>query len=134
MADIVVTAAKVGVVFPGIAEIYDAVAAEAITAGQPVAFTTAGKVQVCDANVAGRNVLHGIAVMAAGAGQAVSILKRGHLFGFTLAGAYGSKAYVSDTLGVLADAAGTASLPVGQVVPLSDAAKTKVLYVDINWA
>jgi len=54
MADIVVTAAKVGVVFPGIAEIYDAVAAEAITAGQPVAFTTAGKVQVCDANVAGR--------------------------------------------------------------------------------
>lgn len=134
MTDIALTAAKVSLIFPGIAEVYDAIAAESITVGQAVTFVAAtGKVQVSDANAAGRNTVHGIALKSVGAGQAVSILKRGHLAGYTLAGNYGSHVYVSDTAGALADAAGTASLPVGQVVPMSDASLTKVLYVDIAW-
>lgn len=136
MADIVATPAKIAPLFPGIAEIYDFIAAEAIVAGQPVTLVAAsGKVQVSDANgTGGRNTVYGIALKTVGAGQGVSVLKRGHLAGYTLAGNYGSLAYVSDTLGTLADAAGTAPLPVGRVVGVSDATVTKALYVDIQWA
>lgn len=134
MADITVTAARVAPIFPKDAEIYDMIAAETLTAGQPVYIDgTTGKVKYADANDAARDELHGIALNGARAGQAVAVLKRGHVYGYTLAGNYGSKAYVSDTAGVLADAAGTASLPVGIVVPLSDASISKALYVDVAW-
>lgn len=133
MADITVTAAKVGVLFPDKAEIFDMIAAEAITAGQPVYQTSAGKAGVADANASGKEQVRGIALNAAGAGQAVSVLKRGHVGGFTLAGAYDSIAYLSDTVGRLADAAGTMNVPVGRVVGLTDAAITKALYVDARW-
>lgn len=135
MTDIVATAAKIAVVHPGIAEIYDGVASEAITAGQPVTMdATTGKFLVADANgTGGRNTLDGIALKTVGAGQAVPVLKRGLVAGYTLAGNYRSKVYVSDTAGTLADAAGTASLPVGTVRRLSDENPTKLLFVDIPW-
>lgn len=133
MSDITVTAAKVGVTFPDKAEIFDFVAAETITAGQAVYVTSAGKVGVADANASGKQQCRGIALNGGGAGQAISVIKRGHVSGFTLAGAYDSLAYLSDTAGALADAAGTMSVPVGRVVPLSDASLTKVLYVDARW-
>lgn len=135
MADITVTAAKVAVVHPGIAEIYDAVASEAITAGQPVTQdATTGKLLVADANGAGgRNTVDGIALKTVGAGQACPVLKRGFCAGFTLSGSYRAKLYVSDTAGSLADGAGTASLPVGTIRRLSDENPTKLLFVDIPW-
>lgn len=133
MSDITVTAAKVGAIFPDKAEIYDFIAGATITAGQPVYVASTGKVSPADANASGKEQVRGIALNGGGAGQAISVLKKGHVSGFTLSGAYDSIAYLSDTVGALADAAGTMSVPVGRVVPLSDASLTKVLYVDARW-
>jgi hypothetical protein len=121
-------------VFPEKAEIFSFIAAATITAGQPVYFTSAGKVDVADANGSGTDTFAGIALEGGGAGQVISVLKRGHVYGFTLAGAYGSLAYVSNTVGELADAAGSTSLVAGHVVPLTDKALTKVLYINaLSW-
>ena len=133
MADITVTAAKVGAVFPANAEIYDCIAAEAITAGQAVYITSTGPVGVADANASGKQQCRGIALNGGGAGQAISVLTRGHIYGFTLAGNADSLVYLSDTAGALADAAGTLEVRVGRVVCLSDANLTKVLYVEPSW-
>lgn len=133
MADIAVTAAQVAVLYPLKAEIYSFIAAEAITAGQAVYFTSAGKAGVADANASGKQQVRGIALNAAGAGSAVDVIKRGAVAGFTL-GTYNTLAYLSDTAGALADAAGTVSAPVGRIVALTDSSLTKALYVDLNWA
>lgn len=133
MAAITVTAAQVALIFPEAAEVFDFVAAEAIVAGQPVYVTSAGLAGVADANAAGRQQVRGIALKSVGAGQAVSVLKRGHMAGATLAGAYDSLVYLSDTAGGLDTAAGTMTVRIGRVVPLSDSALTKVIYVDANW-
>lgn len=134
MADITVTAAQVGICDPMKAEVYPFEAAETITAGQAVFVDTNGKIQLADANASGEQQCAGIALNGGGAGQAIDVLKRGRVYGFTLSGAYFSAAYLSDTAGALADAAGTLSVPMGRVVPLSDSDKTKVLYVDAAWA
>jgi hypothetical protein len=135
MADITVTAAQVGAVFPEKAEIVDMIAAEALTAGQAVYQVAAsGKAGLADANAAGQQQFRGIALNAAGAGQAVSVLKKGHVYGFDLSGMdYDDPAYLSDTAGTLADAAGTMSVNAGRVVALPDASASKVLYVEADW-
>lgn len=134
MTDIAVTAAKVAAVFPEKAEIFTFVAGETITAGQAVYVVAAsGKVGLADANAAGKQQLRGIALNGGAAGQAINVLKRGHVYGFTLAGDYDSAAYLSDTAGALADAAGTMSVLAGRVVGLSDNDVTKVLHVDVDW-
>lgn len=132
MADIAVTAAQVAVLFPHSAEVYSFIAAETITAGQAVYFTSAGKAGVADANASGKQQVRGIALNGAGAGQAVDVVKRGHVAGFTL-GTYNTLVYLSDNAGALADAAGTVSAAVGRIVALSDSALTKALYVDLSW-
>lgn len=134
MADLVSTAANVSPIYPRFAELYPFVAAEAITAGQVVYQTNAGKVGVADANVAGKQQARGIATETVGAGQGVSVLKRGHVAGYTLTQAYDAQVFLSDTAGALADAAGTMSVPVGRVVGMSDPSAAKVLYVDFDWS
>jgi len=134
MADITVTAAKVAPVYPAAAEIYDFIAAEAITKGQAVYLTTSGTVGVADANVAAKDQFRGIALETVGAAQAVSVLKRGHVYGYTLTDlAYDGLAYLSNTVGALADAAGSTTVNVGRCVPLPDADLTKVLYIQADW-
>jgi len=134
MADITRTKAQVAVVFPQNAEIYDFIATEAIEAGQPVYQLTTRKVGVADANAAGKQQVRGIALKDVGAGQAVSVLKKGHVEGFDVSGLNGDAlVYLSDTAGELADAAGTLSVTVGRVFGLSDANLTHVLYVDADW-
>lgn len=135
MADITVTAADVRPVFAGQAEIYDFIAAVAIDAGEAVYLTTAGTVGLADANAAGQQQAIGIALKSVVAGEAVSVLKRGHLYGFTLTSLNpGAFAFLSDTAGALADAAGTLAVPIGRVVVLSDKPNySKVLYVEATW-
>lgn len=135
MTDITRTAAQIGVVFPDTAEIYDFVAAATIEKGQPVYITSAGKVNLADANGSGTDTFRGIALTGGGAGQAISVLKRGHIYGYSISAlAYDAVVYVSNTAGELADGAGSTSLTVGRVVPLSDAGNlTKVLYVSATW-
>jgi hypothetical protein len=129
MADITVTAAQVAPVFPDEARIRSYIAAVAITAGQAVYRTSAGKADLADANGSGTLQFRGIALETVGAGQSVSVLEEGEIYGFTLAGAYDSLAYVSNTAGALADAAGGTSIGAGRVVNLTDGSLTKVLYI-----
>lgn len=133
MADITVTAAQVGVVFPAEAEIVNVVLAEAVTVGQALYVNSSGTYGLADANASGKQQFRGIALEGGGAGQGISMLKRGTLYGFTLSGAYDSLAYLSDTAGALADAAGTMTVNAGRVAPMSDNDKTKVLYVEADW-
>lgn len=134
MSDITVTAAQVGVVYPEKADIFDMVAGATITAGQAVYQTSAGKADLADANGSGTLQFRGIALNGGGAGQAISVLKRGHVYGFTVTSqAYDAALYVSNTAGALADAAGGTTINAGRVVALPDASATKVVYIEADW-
>lgn len=133
MADITVTAAQVGLVDPMKATVRSYIATETITKGQAVYILTTGKVGVADANAAGKQQFRGIALNGGGAGQAIDVCHEGELYGFTLAGNADSLAYLSDTAGSLADAAGTMTVRVGRVECLSDKALTKVLRIATQW-
>src|SRR4051812_46336935 len=130
MADITRTRAKVSVVHPESAEIYPYIAAAALEEGQPLYLNSSSKVDLGDANGSGTDTFFGMATEKVGAGQVVSVLKRGYVNGFTLSGAYGAAVYVSNTAGELADAAGSTSLVAGHIVAMSDPARTKVLYIN----
>lgn len=136
MSDIALTAAKIAEIFPEKAEIYDLIAAVAITKGQVVYQNTAGKAALADANAgSGAHDAIGIALNKAGAGSAVSVLKKGHVEGFTVSSmAYDAPVYLSETAGALADApSATNPVQVGKVVAMTDAPTlTKVLYVDFG--
>jgi hypothetical protein len=131
MADLALTAAQIALVDPDQAETFQAIAAATITAGQSVYRDSAGKVGLADANAAGLQQTRGIALNGGGAGQAITVVRRGQLYGFTIAQAYDAPIYQSDTAGALADAAGTLSVPVGVIEALTDGVTlTKVLFVD----
>jgi hypothetical protein len=139
MADIVVTADKVGrSVANQVEDVVDLIAVEAITAGQAIYITTAGKAGVADANVAGKQQFRGIALKAAAIGGIVPVLKRGFVEGFTLTGVnFDALVYLSDTAGALADAVGTLTVNCGRVqaLPIYDTAGAlkKVLYIEADW-
>lgn len=134
MADITRTKAKVAVVIPQEAEIYDFIATEAIEAGQAVYILTTGKVGKADAATAGKQQFRGIALKDVAAGQAVSVLKKGYVEGFSVSGMNADAlAYLSNTAGALADAAGTMTVNAGRVRCLADANLTKCLYIEADW-
>lgn len=135
MADIVVTAAKVGLVDPQKAITFNGIAAAAITKGQLVYMDTSGTIGVADANDAGKQQARGIALNAAGAGQAVTYVKEGAVYGYTLTTqAYSAPLYLSNTAGAMADAVGAMTVPVGIVQPMSDKDRTKVFWAEFRWA
>lgn len=137
MADISLTAAQIAAVFPDEATIFEGVAGATITAGQVVRFNTSGKLALADADAgSSAEIACGVALNGGGAGQAISVLKSGHVAGFTVSSmAYGAAAYLSDTAGALADAPSTTNaIRFGSIVPLSDATPTKVLFVDFDWS
>jgi hypothetical protein len=134
MTDIVVTAARVAIIDVDKAEVYPVILAEAVTAGQTLYLASTGKYGIADANAAGKQQARGIALQAGGAGQAVDLLKKGRVAGFTLTSqAYDAPIFQSDTAGTLGDSAGTLSVNTGRVVPMSDSDLTKVLYADFDW-
>lgn len=97
------------------------VAASAITAGAPVYLAAAtGKVAHADGNGAGEiATVWGVALKTVAAGEAVTVVRTGLLTGYVLDGMdYGETAFLSDTVGRIADAAGTAVIKVGTVVPI----------------
>jgi hypothetical protein len=133
MADIALTAARVSPVNEFEYEAWTLLAGATITRGQAVAIdATTGKAAVADGSTGAANNVRGIALNGAAAGEAVTIMVHGSLYGFTLAGNYDSAVYLSNTAGALADAAGDVSVVVGRVRPMHDGATpTKVLYVNI---
>jgi len=133
MTAIVVTAAKVGLVNPLKAIVKSYIAGVAITAGEAVYIIAAsGKVGLADGNGAGKYQCRGIALGPAAAGQAVDVVEKGEVYGFTLAGNYDTRVYVSDTEGALADSNGTKTMVVGRVSPMADKDLTKVLMVETD--
>lgn len=127
MADLTVTATKVGVPFPHDARIRSQIAGAALNGGVCVYVDSSGKAQLSSGTTAAKATFKGIAIprmntgYAAGSGQAVEIVEEGEVEGFDLSGlAYGALVYVSDTDGALADAAGTHSAVVGCVVATSE--------------
>lgn len=135
MADIVVVAAKVARLSPGTDEVYDFIAAATITAGQALYVDSNGRVNLADANGSGTLQFCGIALAGSRLGQAVSVLKRGYIGGFTISGLnYWAQLFVSNTAGALADAAGGTSILGGRIVPLTDGnTRTKALYIEADW-
>ena len=116
-------------------EVFNAYCGVTIARGQAVFINTStGRLALSNAGSAGTTLFAGIALDPGGAGQAISVLKRGRIAGFAPAGNYMSSVYLNDTDGVVGDAAGTNSKVIGKVVPLTDnyAAPSKVIYIDAD--
>ena len=92
-------------------------AAETIAAWAPVRIDTNGKFTNANGTTATEADLYGIATRSVVAGEAVTAVRVGLLDGLTLAGAYWSSIYLSNTDGRLADAAGTVTRRLGYVMP-----------------
>ena len=132
MGDIALTAAKIAVVDPDKAVIDTYIAGVAITAGQFVyGIVSSGKVGLADEDASAEaSWVLGMALDGAASGQAVQVLRRGKVYGFTLSGhAYWLPCSLSNTAGALLDT-GAATNIVARVVPLSDADLTKVLEIN----
>jgi hypothetical protein len=136
MAAVATVADTVAPVFPAACEIFDGIAGVDLTAGELVYWNSGGKLVKTNAGAAGTAKCAGMVLGTVKAGQAVSILKEGHVGGVTVAGlAYGAKVYASNTAGALDDGAGTVSVQVGTVVPMTDLPTlSKVLFFSANWA
>lgn len=135
MADVALTAAQVAVVHPEEAEVYSYIAAAAVTRGQAVYELAAGGVGPADATTAdGKLAFTGIALRTAAIGEAVPVLVRGMVYGFTVGSINcGTVLYLSETAGALADGtpAGTGTaVKVGRVTSLSDPSMTRVVWID----
>lgn len=134
MAAIAKVENEVGIAFGAHAEVFPAVTSVDVTRGDLVYWNSSGKLVKSSAAASGTAKCAGMVMTSVKAGQAVDILKEGHVEGFTLTGlAYGAKAYMADASGGLDTAAGTVSKVMGSVVPLSDPAATKVLYFVADW-
>lgn len=133
MADIALLTGATGAepIWPTKAKIKPVVANETVANGNAAYLASTGKYGKADANAAGKQQFRGIFLQPAGSGQGTSILERGAIGGFDVSGmAYDALVYLSDTAGALADAAGTMTVPVGRVVPMSDNDLTKVIEID----
>lgn len=118
---------------------HTAPAGEDITAGAPCYIKgTDGKFYNSDANAAGANVAgYGNATMTVKAGQPVTCIRNGVMDGYDLSGMNpGETVYISDTVGRLADAPGTANLKAGFVLAVFGTnlgvAPDKVLQVEFG--
>lgn len=114
------------------------VAGEAVVAGAPCVFNTSGAIVNGDGNGASplNTTCRGIALKTVATGETVTLLQEGRLDGFNLdSQAYSAPIYVSDTVGILGDAAGTATLPVGYVEPAGahpiTSGRDKILHVNV---
>ncbi|MEO6809720.1 MAG: hypothetical protein ABI353_11465 [Isosphaeraceae bacterium] len=136
-AAVVPTPAKIAPVFPGRSRIRSYIAAEALSMGDPVYQTTAGRAGKADAATSGKQQFRGVALNKAGVSQAVEVLEEGEVGGFDLSGSVtvpdalvylGAAGAYSDTANV------TKTVVVGRVKVLTDdmSAPTRVLHVYAN--
>ena len=132
-----VTPSRVAPVYPEDSEIYDMVAGTALTLGQAVRFNpTTGRAVLAGGGTAVLSKARGIASApgTVGAGQAVSVIKRGYVQGYDVSALdYGAIIYLENGLGEIGTAPGTVSVAIGTVGALPDSTATKCLYVDFDW-
>lgn len=132
MSDITVTASKLALVYPEQSEVYNVTLAEDATKGQALYQTTSGTYGLADANAAGKQMFRGVALETAKSGEAISMLKRGVLAGYTLA-TYEDNVYLSATPGAFSDAPVAMIILCGRVISLCDPALTELLYIEADW-
>lgn len=136
--EIALTAAQVGLVDPLKATVKSYIAGATITKGQVVALATDGTIDPADASAGGGYLFEqvvGVALNGGGAGQAIDVVRKGEIYGFTVSGMdSGDLVYVSDTAGSLSTVAGTVTVIVGRIAPLADKSATEVISLDINLA
>jgi len=132
MADITVTAAQVGRVYPDKDEVFPVQLAATVTAGQVGYQTTSATFGLADANGSGTIQARGVFLEGGAAGAWVPFMKRGWLYGYTVSSLNGDALlYLSVTAGALADATGGTNVVCGLIMQTSNA--TKVVYVDFDW-
>ena len=132
MTEITVTAAQVALIFPSMVEVFNGVAAEAITKGEALYQTTSGTYGLAQADDLDKQQFRGVSLEAVNSGEGLSILKRGALAGYTLA-TYDDEVYLSDTAGAFDVSPGTQLVKCGRVMGLADPDLTEVLYIDADW-
>ena len=120
MTDLALEASKIALTNPQEAEVDFAICAVAVTAGQSLFVNSDGKAALADADVSGAQQTRYLALEAGAIGQSISVLIRGHVFGFTITQAYDAPIYQSDTAGTLGDSVGTLTVPVGIIKAISD--------------
>lgn len=120
MADLTVTAASVALV-ESPRQPRTIPAGAAVDAGAPVYLDSAGKVREADAGADATEIAIGIAVTSAAAADLPvtvagpdAIVDLGNALGGL---AFGASVYLSDNAGELADAAGSATVVMGTVIP-----------------
>jgi hypothetical protein len=121
MADLTLaTANKITVLNSGPSVVITGVAGEDITAGAPVFYdATTAKWKNSDANDSNTGYgLFGVALESVYAGAALTVGRFILLIGWSNLPVPGSIVYVSNTVGALADAAGSTSIKVGVVVAI----------------
>ena len=132
MADIALVAAKIAPVYtdPGNCEIYQVIVGETVTAGLPLCWHTTTHMLIADGNVNALDEPMAIALEGGLAGQLVRVLRRGSVYGYTVAAVnVGAKITLTDDVGVMESAG--AGEQCGVVVALPDG--TRVIYFDF-WA
>lgn len=101
-------------------EQHTALTGEDIAAGAPVYVDPAtGRFRNASAGAAATAAVYGVALRAARVGQGLTAMKRGVVEGINLdAMPYGAQIYLSNTVGRMADVAGTTAVPIGRVLPV----------------
>ena len=94
----------------------------AFTAGQ-IGYTdpTKGSMGLTATNTSGAHNFSGMAMRTCAAGDTIAFVSEGEVGGFNLSGLnYGDLVYAQDTAGAIGTAAGTTSVVIGCVEPLTD--------------
>lgn len=131
MAEIALVAAKIAPVYtdPGICEIHSVELAATVTAGEALYILAAGTVGLADGNDNALDEAQFVALEGGVAGQVISALRKGPVYGFTVAAVdCGKVIHLSDTPGDFQVDAGDE--PVGRVWPLPDG--TRVIYFNFS--
>ena len=127
----------IGRVYPGsLDEAYNVTSIASGIAGHSLyQDPTTGGYGLTQATASGYAGFRGIALEDFLASGCMSILRRGILYGYDLSGTnYDDPIYLSNTPGMLDTAAGDVSVVVGRVVSVNDPGKTKVAYIDAEYA
>lgn len=138
MADITWTESLIARVYPADQdEAYNiTLASGCMTAGHAVYQVPAdGAYALTLASNADLSGFRGILLETATISGVVSLLRRGVLYGYDVTGMnYDDPVYLSNTAGTLSTVAGDNSVIVGRIVSVTDPSKTKVLYIDAEYA
>lgn len=137
MADLAILNTSRGVSLndPEMSEAYDTETDGTVTNGQPVYIDpTTGQAVPASAAAAATAQFVGVAVGNPHGRKGRTVLTRGRISGYDLTGLnFGDVVYLSDTAGMLADAAGTVNVPVGKVFQIAEAGNpTKCIFIDAN--